>query len=97
MKYSLHPEAESDLREAATFYRDNAGNVFAQSFLSEVERSMQLLLQHPSLGAAWRCGKRRHVMKHFPYSLIYSVHEEEIRIFAVAHQSRHPTYWRQRK
>jgi len=28
MIYSLHPEAEADLRDAAEFYRERAGKVF---------------------------------------------------------------------
>lgn len=97
MKYSLHPEAEHDLREAAEFYREHAGNALSQSLFGEFERSIDLLLQHPGLGALWRHGKRRYVMRHFPYSIIYTVSGEEVRILAIAHQSRRPGYWRGRK
>ena len=48
---------------------------------------------HPdALGA----GRRRYLMKHFPYSLVYTVSSEEIRILAVAHHSRRPGYWASR-
>lgn len=97
MKYSLHPEAEDDLREAAEFYRERAGNALSQALFTEFERSMELLLQHPGLGALWRRDKRRYVMQHFPFSLVYIVSGEEIRILAVAHHSRRPGYWRSRK
>lgn len=97
MKYSFHPEAESDLREAAGYYRDRAGPSLAQSLLTEFERSVQLLMQHPRLGALWLHGKRRFVMKHFPYSVIYTLTADEIQILAVAHHSRRPGYWRKRK
>jgi toxin ParE1/3/4 len=96
MIYSLHPEAENDLREAAEFYRVQADESLAQSFLSAFEHSVNLLLKYPRVGAAWR-GKRRYLMIRFPYSLIYTVAGEEIRILAVAHQSRRPGYWRLRK
>ena len=33
----------------------------------------------------------------FPYSLVYSVREHEMRILAVAHQKRRPFYWRGRE
>ncbi len=33
----------------------------------------------------------------FPYSLVYSVRPNEIRIVAVAHQKRRPFYWRARR
>lgn len=67
MKYSLHPEAESDLREAAEFYRERADSVLSQALLGEFERSVAILLRHPALGALWRYGKRRYGMKRFPY------------------------------
>lgn len=97
MKYSLHPEAESDLREAAEYYRERAGLALAQAFFAEFEHTMNLLLQHPMLGAAWLHGKRRHVMKRFPYSVVYSIAGQDIQVLAVAHQSRRPGYWRKRK
>ena len=97
MRYSLHPEAASDLRDAAGYYRDQAGNALSQSLLDEFERSVTMLLQHPALGAVWRHGKRRFVMRRFPFSLIYLVVGEEIRILALAHHSRRPGFWRQRR
>jgi toxin ParE1/3/4 len=97
MKYSLHPEAFGDLRDAAAFYREQAGISLSQSFFGEFEHSINKLLQHPSLGALWRGrGRRKYVMKHFPYSLVYTVSESEIRVLAVAHHSRRPGYWSRR-
>jgi len=51
MNYWLHPEAREDLREAASFYRDNAGIGLSQALLVEFEHSIRLLLEHPQLGA----------------------------------------------
>lgn len=97
MKYWLHPEAESDLREAAEYYRERAGSALSQSLFAEFERSLKLLMQHPLLGVLWLYGKRRLAMKHFPYAVVYTVAAEEIRVLAVAHASRRPGYWRKRK
>ncbi|MEO8436328.1 MAG: type II toxin-antitoxin system RelE/ParE family toxin [Pyrinomonadaceae bacterium] len=73
--------------------------------LAEFEQSVNILLQHPGLGSPWRGrGRRRYLMKRFPYSLIYlsysliyMVSGDEIRILAVAHHNRRPGYWRGRK
>jgi plasmid stabilization system protein ParE len=97
VKYSLHPEAQADLREAAEFYRQQAGAALSQSLFAEFEHAVGLLLRYPGLGAVWRYGKRRIVMRRFPFSVIYTVVEAEIRILAVAHHSRRPGYWRGRK
>jgi plasmid stabilization system protein ParE len=53
MNYSLHPEAVQDLRDAASFYREQAGNSLSQSFLAEFEQSVNILAQHPGLGLPW--------------------------------------------
>ena len=94
----MHPEALGDLRDAASFYVEQAGTSLPQSFLAEFEQSINKLLLHPALGSPWRGkGRRRYLMKHFPYSLVYTVAREEIRILAVAHHSRRPGYWAHRK
>jgi toxin ParE1/3/4 len=97
MNYWLHPEAREDLREAAEFYRDNAGIALSQSLLAEFERSVKLLLAHPRLGGEWRRNKRRFVMKQFPFAVIYTVSGDQLRVLAVAHHSRRPGYWRGRR
>ena len=96
MIYSLHPEAATDLREAAEYYRERAGIAMAQTFLGDFEHAMALLLEHPLLGPQWLHGKRRWVMRHFPFSIVYAVAKQEIQVLAVAHQSRRPGYWRKR-
>jgi toxin ParE1/3/4 len=98
MNYSLHPEAEADLRDASEFYRERADKTLAQSFLAEFEQSLTILLRHPGLGSSWKGrGRRRYLMKRFPYSLVYTISDQEIRILAVAHHSRRPGYWLGRK
>jgi len=96
MTYHLHPDAEVDLREAAEFYRDRAGNELALTFIEDFEHSVGLLLDHPTLGALWRNGLLRLIMKRFPYFLIYKLVGQQIHILAVAHQSRRPGYWKDR-
>jgi toxin ParE1/3/4 len=97
MKYSLHPEAEQDLRDAAGYYKNRAGTTLSQALFNDFEHSIKLLTQHPLLGVVWLNGRRRFVMKHFPYAIIYTIADEEIQVLAVAHHSRRPGYWQKRK
>lgn len=97
MKYSLHPEAEEDLRAAARYYRECAGVGVAQALLAEFERSIALILRHPRIGAHWLDARRRFHLRHFPFSIVYSLKQDEIRILAIMHQSRRPGYWRERQ
>lgn len=97
MNYSLHPEASQDIDNAAAYYQKQAGNALSQAFLSEFESSVERLLRYPLLGSMWRKDKRRFIMSRFPYAIIYTATVNELRIYAVAHQSRHPAYWRRRK
>ncbi|MGH8646592.1 MAG: type II toxin-antitoxin system RelE/ParE family toxin [Gammaproteobacteria bacterium] len=90
-------QAREDLLEAAQFYQAYASTEFVQALFTEFERSVNLLLQYPALGSLWRSGRRRLLMRRFPYSLIYRIAGEEIRVLAVAHHSRRPGYWRGRK
>ena len=97
MRIALHPEAREDLREAASFYRETAGRNLSRSLVEEFDRSVNSLRRHPHIGPVWRKGTRRLSMRRFPYSLIYTVSDDEILILAVAHHSRRPGYWRHRK
>ena len=42
-------------------------------------------------------GARRHILRRFPYNVIYRVDEEQIHILAIAHHRREPVYWGRRR
>jgi toxin ParE1/3/4 len=68
-------------------------------FKAELSRALALITAQPR---AWaRTGSKRHeirrrVMKRFPYSVIYDVDHERVRVLAVVHQRQRPGYWRSR-
>lgn len=59
MRYWLHPEAQEELREAAEFYRERAGNALALALLKDFEHAVALLPEHTRLVVIWRPGRRR--------------------------------------
>jgi plasmid stabilization system protein ParE len=94
---SVSPEAEQELTAGALFYAGEANAELGLAFIAEFERALDLLCAYPRLGAVWRGTTRRLPIRRFPYSIIYQVKPEEVRVIALAHQRRKPDYWRGRR
>ncbi|MGC8591235.1 type II toxin-antitoxin system RelE/ParE family toxin [Acidithiobacillus sp.] len=97
MKLVVTPPALAELHDAAAFYTLKANVGLGLAFVAEFERTANLVLDNPLLGAVFRSTRRRYIFRQFPYSIIYQVTAEELRILAVAHHRRRPGYWAQRK
>lgn len=96
MSYWLHPEAETDLTDAAVFYAKEASSHVASAFLTEFERVIALLIWNQQLGRRTTEGIRVYPFHRFPYSVVYREGETGPRIYAVSHQKRKPGFWRER-
>ncbi|MFT3665000.1 type II toxin-antitoxin system RelE/ParE family toxin [Piscinibacter sp.] len=96
MIFSIHPLAEAELVDGASFYAKEANAVLGEAFIAEFHHAVELLREHPKLGARWRGPLRRLPMRRFPYSIVYHESLAALRIIAIAHQSRRPGYWRGR-
>ena len=92
----IHRLADREINEAASYYEEQAiGRGLA--FLDEVERCLTSLLEYPMGGPEIRSGVRRRLLRRFPYGILYSVKAESIRVLAVMHLKREPTYWVKRQ
>ncbi len=92
MTRSINRFAAEDLAQAVRFYKREAGVGLAKRFLSEFERVLGLLEQHPGLGTLTNDGRRTHPLTDFPYSVIYRSESDSLRILVVRHQSRNPEH-----
>lgn len=92
MKVALHPAAEQDLLDAAAFYEREGSPALAARFIAEFKRMGALLSEQPEIGSPRGGGRRGFAMSIFPYTLIYRVAGEEIKILVVKHDSRRPGY-----
>ena len=97
MKLVITPPALAELHDAATFYKLKANAELGLAFVAEFERTANLVLENPLLGAVFRSTRRRYILRRFPYNIIYQVTADELQILAVAHNRRRPGYWAQRK
>jgi plasmid stabilization system protein ParE len=95
-RLSFHPLAEQELNEAANYY-DAASPGLGATFLNEVEHAIKQILEHRKAASLVNRVVRRKLVRRFPYSVMYSVQTDTIRILAIANQKRRPFYWRGRK
>lgn len=94
---SVSPEADRELTEGASFYAREGGADVARAFIDEYERVLALLCAQPQIGVNWGRGRRRFPMRKFPYSVIYYLRGDELRVVALAHHRRQPEYWSGRR
>ncbi|HEY9073765.1 MAG TPA: type II toxin-antitoxin system RelE/ParE family toxin [Desulfobaccales bacterium] len=98
MNFSVrfHPDADAEINEAAAFL-DIESPGLGLAFLDDLEHAIEVIVSHPVAAPILRGRLRRKVLRKFPYSIIYSIVGEEIRILAVYHQRRRPFYWHPRR
>ncbi|HEX3528730.1 MAG TPA: type II toxin-antitoxin system RelE/ParE family toxin [Thermoanaerobaculia bacterium] len=94
---SISHEADSELSEGASRYAEEGTAALGLAFVEEFERALDLLCAYPQLGTIWRRGRRRFPLRRFPYSIIYYTKGDELRVIALAHHRRRPSYWAGRK
>lgn len=97
MKISLADEAQGDFETAIDWYLEELAFTAADEFADEFEQALALLQKFPGIGVAGKLGTRTFTLPKFPYSLIYRVLPDYIRIIAVANHSRRPGYWAGRR
>lgn len=96
MKLVIVPLALAELQDAAAFYTARANVELGLALVAEFERATNLIVENPMLGTIFRGTRRKHSLRRFPYSVIYQVTAEELRVIAFAHHRRRPGYWSKR-
>lgn len=97
MMEGLTDEALDDAQAAADWYIDQGAAEAADALLDDIERTLALLRRHPGLGTPGAAGTRTMRLHVFPYSLVYRISGEVVRVIAVAAHRRRPGYWRGRR
>lgn len=95
MRLTYHPDAEAELAEAAQFYERKVTGLGAQ-FQRDFDSAIARILVTPGRWRLLEKDIRRFLMRRFPYSILYRVEGDVLRILVVKHHSRHPDYWKGR-
>ena len=77
------------------WYRKRSAQA-AADFVSELERAVCEVTEHPERWPAYLQGTQRYKLERFPHALVYLVRDDSILGLAVAHLNRRPGYWRSR-
>ena len=97
MSYTLHPEAEAELMEAAVYLAEHVSRRIANAYLEEFERVASLIELYPKLGTPEDEEYRTYPLAKYKTSLVYFETDSGPLILAVAPHKREPGYWRARK
>ena len=71
MTYTLHPDAEAELMEAAIYLAKHASRKVANAYLDEFERIASIVQMYPKLGTPEDGIYRAYPFSKFKYSLVY--------------------------
>src|SRR5882762_6969129 len=90
----LHSEAEAELQESVTFYREHGGDKVAERFKQHVEAAFHAIVSNPERfpPAQDIPGVQKSRLKHFPFAVLYIQRPQYIWIVAIAHGSRKPGF-----
>lgn len=92
-RFKFNRLAYSELIEAAHFY-ENQKTGLGNDFLKKVRKALDLIRSFPDSGTPLDHGMRKHNIRRFHYSLIYSNETDHIFIASIMHQNRHPNHWK---
>ena len=95
---SISAPASEELREAVRWAEERRPGWGARLF-DAVTHTFELLSTHPDIGEARRSQlpSRRLRVLGFPYYIAYRVRKHDVYIVALAHTSRRPGYWKNRR
>jgi toxin ParE1/3/4 len=90
----VEPARQELLAEVA--YYQNIRTDLGVRFLEAVGDATSRALAFPMTGSPAAKGTRCVFLKDFPFALVYRLDDQGIIVFALAHHSRRPGYWRKR-
>ena len=93
MKLSFHRLVQREVNEAIAWYEE-CSNGLGGAFLAKLTAVLDAILENPKGQGFWLESKtvRRAKLNRFPYTILYEVRHDNVRILCVRHDKRHPSY-----
>ena len=94
---AFHPDAVEELDAAEAWYEQLQSGL-GSDFREEIRVALERLSEPPdaSTPVPGVILVRRVFIKRFPYAIVFDTEGDTVRVWAVAHTSRRPGYWRRR-
>jgi toxin ParE1/3/4 len=100
MKFTIREEASDEAAHHVAWFSERnaqAGDRLSELFVAAIQQIARRPASFPLLEYDENPGNiRRARLKKFPIMILYQVLDDEIDVFAVAHTSQNPGYWRSR-
>ena len=97
MKIVYADEAVREINAAVDYLIDKTGQLSIVAGLqADIRAAEELILQFPGASPPLGGGMRRCLLTRHAYQLVYKIDGDIVRVFAFAHLSRRPNYWRKR-
>ncbi|NUQ76405.1 MAG: type II toxin-antitoxin system RelE/ParE family toxin [Polyangiaceae bacterium] len=90
----LHRQAEAELAGVVAFYEGKQRGLGLQLIVA-VDHALDDIVESPGSSPIWKLGQpyRRHLLKRFPYLVVFTLESNLINVVAIAHTKRNPGYW----
>lgn len=95
MRFGYHPDALEEYAQAALFYEGREPGLGGE-FTLAIEAGIQSILEAPDRWPFLEGDIRRHLLRRFPYGILYTIERDLVLIVAIMHLSREPGCWRHR-
>jgi plasmid stabilization system protein ParE len=90
------PSATKDYEDACTWYYERS-ELAAERFEEAVERALDDVVEAPERWPLCDRRHRQHLLRKYPYSIVYRLVDDTVLIVAVAHARRRFGYWKRRR
>ncbi len=92
MKLRFILPSDKELIDAYNYYEDQLLGL-GEQFLHEFNKTIKLIIEHPTVWTKVGKRTRRALLKRFPYLILYIFEGNIIHITCIAHQHRDPDYY----
>jgi plasmid stabilization system protein ParE len=94
MRIDISREARADIDAAADWYIEQSAYSAALGFCRRSQSCVANSRAIPHMGVQGAGDTRMRTLQYFPYTLVYRVMPDHVKIIAAAHHSRRPGFWR---